>query len=345
MAHEWNRGVLAKSSWHKLEEVGKFTDGQSAIIHGEASGAWPVAVEREKLFTMEGLQSPRDGVLAMYAAHPPRVLGVVGDRYRATLPAEWRNLVIAANDAGAKPVGAFSLYGGARVLATFEVANLSGLRTHMLLVDSFDGSMALTMGLTCIDVVCANTLSVAMKLDGGQMARLRHTASLETKVEALRVSIGEAIKKGESIRDTYEAAKSKKLDREQARSIFDALFPPSLLPEGRAKTIADKARAEAEQAAALEVNNRGANLATIWSAATYLVDRTGDGEPRETRGDGMTSMLFGSRAKRVNEIQTIIEVVLKDGTVVPMSATEAHDNGIGDGDIGRAVLDDMLGPN
>jgi len=340
----WDRGVLDNSSWHALEEIGVFTDGESAILHGETSGAWPTQVERVPLYTKNGLEAPDAGILASYAQHPQRVLGVVGQRYRATTPEEWRNLIKAAAIAGAKPTGAFSLRGGSRVLGTFEVGTSNGLRTQLLLVDSFDGSYALSSGFTSIRVVCANTLTAAFRKDGSGMARLRHTASLEQNVEALRHSIGEAIKSGEAVRQQYERAKGTKLDREQARNVFDALFPPSVLPDGRAKTIAEKVRAEAEAAAAMAINNEGSTLATVWNAATYLVDRTGDGQHRKGRGKGDTldSLLFGSRAQRLHEIHQTIEVVLKDGTVEPMTVSEAREHGMDDPQIGRSILDDML---
>jgi hypothetical protein len=317
---------------------------EDIVVHGERSGAWPTALRFADLFTATGLKAPERGVVATYAAHPEACLSVVGDRYRATTCAEWRMLVKAACDAGAKPTGAFSLRDGTRVLATFEVGQSNGLRTQLLLADSFDGTMKLTLGTSSIRVVCANTLSAALKSDGDGMALLRHTASLEQKVNILAESIKESIASGEKVRTVYHAAEATRLARKDATRIFDLLWPePEEKSNSKAKTMAQNARKDAEAAMADPVNNVGPTLATIWNAATYLVDRRADGSAREARGgDSLDSMLFGARAQRVNEIQTIIETVMRDGSIQPMKATEALDAGIDPSIIGRKVLEDML---
>jgi hypothetical protein len=345
MSHEWHRGVLTASSWHGLEEVGVMADDAAMIGHGEKSGAWPVSLRFDTLTTSSGLVAPGKGIVATYAAHPEACLSVVGDRYRATTPDEWRTLVKAATAAGAKPTGAFALRDGSRVLATFEVGTTNGLRTQLVLADAFDGSMRLTCGFSSIRVVCANTLSAAMSSDGAGMAKLRHTASLESKVNVLAESIDEAVKSGDKVRDAYHKAEELKLTKAQAIEVFDKLFPEA--PEEAdkaAKTKADNVRADARRAMWNQVNNAGPSLATIWNAATYLVDRTVSGEARPTRGGSpLDSLLFGSRGERVNEIQTIIEVVLRDGTVQAVPASDAIAMGADPKQVGAKFLEEFLG--
>jgi hypothetical protein len=344
MAHEWHRGVLTASSWHGLEEVGTMPDSGSMIAHGERSGAWPTAVRFDELRTAGGLVAPGRAVVATYATHPEACLSVVGDRYRATSAEEWRQLVQAATAAGAKPTGAFALRDGSRVLATFEIGTSNGLRTQLVLADAFDGSMRLSCGFSSIRVVCANTLSAAMSQDGADMAKLRHTASLETKVNVLAESIGKAVKSGDKVRAAYHAAEELRLSQAQAIDVFDRLFPKAADDaEPTAKTRAENVRADARRAMANAVNNAGPTLATLWNAATYLVDRTADGKARPTRGgDALDSLLFGSRGERVSEIQTIVDLVMKDGTIKSVPAGDALSMGVDRTQIGRKILDDML---
>jgi hypothetical protein len=347
MAHMWDRGVLNASSWHGLEEVGSFTDAASIVAHGERSGAWPVALRSEELRTAGGLLAPVSAIVADYAAHPARVIGANGSRYRATTPAEWRSLVDAAVAAGAQPTGAFSLCDGSRILATFEVGASNGLRTQFLLADSFDGSLSLRAGFTTIRVVCANTLAASVRKDGAGMAALRHTASLETKVNALGASIAEAVKTGDQVKALFHKAEETILSEESARKAFDLLFPKAEPGESKmAKGLADGVRRDARRAAAMPINRVGSqpgNLATLWNAATYLVDRNANGSAR-TRGDsdGLNSLLFGSRAKRLVEIQETIEVVMRDGTVERMLPTKAIEHGCDAQSIGRAILEEMM---
>lgn len=348
MAHEWDRGVLAKSSWHGLEEVGIMADAAAQIAAGERTGAWPVALSQVELRTAEGFLAPCKGILANYAQHDPRVLGVVGDRYRETKCEEWRNLLYAAVAAGGRPTGAFSLRDGSRVLATLEVGTANGLRTNLLLADAFDGSMRFTCGFTTIDVVCANTLAMSLGQDGDGMAQIRHTVSAEQKIETLRQTIGAAIASGSKVRDLYKSARAARLDKSTAMKVFDALFPEA--PKDatpRTKSIADAARDEAAQAMALPINHRGepGTLATLWNTATWLVDRDANGNARKVRGDGnpLESLLWGSKGGRVQEIQTIVEVLMRDGTVKHVQASEALELGVDARTVGKTVLDDMLG--
>lgn len=345
MSHEWHRGVLTASSWHGLEEVGVMATDDDMIAHGEKSGAWPVSLRFEELRTVGGLVAPGRAVVATFVAHPEACLSVVGDRFRPTATDEWRSLVKAAVAAGAKPTGAFALRDGTRVIATFEVGQSNGLRTQLVLADAFNGSMSLSCGFSSIRVVCANTLSAAMREDGSDMATLRHTASLETKVNVLAASIAEAVKRGDAVRTAYETAEKLRLSTTQAQTIFDQLFPPA--PEGADRatvTRVDNVRAEAQRAMGRKENNAGATLATLWNGATWMVDRTADGFARATRGEkgALDSLLFGGRGRRVSEIQTIVELVMKDGSVQSTPAAQALDMGVDKHQVGRKILDDMI---
>jgi len=344
MAHEWHRGILDKSSWHGLEEVGVMVGADGMIAAADRTGAWPTAIRREPLFTANGVKARNGAIVADYQQHETAVLGIVGGRYRATTPDEWRELVRAAVEAGGRPTGAFALANGTRALATFEVGAANGLRTNLIIVDSFDGSLGLRCGTTEIRTVCWNTMTAAFRKDGGGMASIRHTASLEQKVAALGESIGKAIATGQKVRETYARARDAKLSRRTAQAAFDLLFP--VAPEGSSKatvTRAENARHDAQVAATMAINFEGPTLATVWNAATYLVDRNADGSPRETRsGNKLDNLLFGTRAERIQEIQTIIEVVLRDGTVEPMTVHRALDHGIDPRAIGRRVIEDLM---
>lgn len=350
MAHMWDRGVLDASSWHGQEEVGVFTDADSLILHGERAGSYPVGLSAESLFTQAGLVAGLKALVAKYDSHPDRIVGTNGSRYRATTPNEWRGMIRAATEAGAKPTGAFSLCEGSRVLATFDVGDSNGLRTHLVLADSFDGSLRLTAGFTSIRVVCANTLAAAMREDGSGMAQLRHTASLETNVAILRDGIADCVTKGRKVRELFEKASRITLPKESAEKAFDALFPKA--PEGASSTLTtrlDNERDDAIVAARMPINkvgDVGGNLATLWNAATYLVDRNADGTARECRGgaDRLNSLLFGTRAKRLEEVQQVIErlveVIRPDGSVETATVQEAISLGVPTDQLN--VLDWML---
>jgi hypothetical protein len=316
--HEWDRGVLNASSWHGLEEIGTFTDAESMLMHGYASGAWPLSIEKEALRTVSGVNlDSHVSITASYQAHPTRSVGVVQGRYHHTEPSKWAELCRAATLAGAKPTGAFSLREGSIILATFEVNGRNdGIATNLMICDSFNGSQKLSCGTTSVRVVCANTMTAAFQQDGAGMAKLRHTASLNEQINILRGNIGVALQTGEKLRELYRTASNVQLTRESAKAAFDALFPEAPADASKAAiTRAENERTEARQAAVLAVNKVGslpANLGTLWNAATYLVDRKPDGSKRETKGDSdmLDSLLFGTRAKRVTEIHDLISSIV-----------------------------------
>lgn len=85
------------------------------------------------------------------------------------------------------------------------------------------------------------------------------------------------------------------------------------------RKLSKKERSEVDKVAAImPINSVGGvkgNVATLWNAATYLVDRKADGKARECRGgaDRLDSLLFGSRGERLTEVQDIIENILDGG--------------------------------
>ena len=347
MAHEWHSGVLTSSSWHGLEDIGIMSSADDMIAHGLRVKAWPTSVGLEEMVTSSGLKVPGMGVVCQYQDAQAVCHAAVGDRYRPNMVSGWYDMVRAAVLAGARPTGAFALRGGARILGTFEVGESNGIKNHLLLVDDFTGALKLTVGTSSTRTVCANTLRVALRNDGVGMQTLRHTASLETKVKILSESIGEAIKNGENLRDTYHAAEAATLNKPQALAVLDLLFPsPPADLKGREATIMADARADAVRAMQLPINNAGPTVATIWNAATYLIDRDVRGHAKDTKAVAsngrLDSMIFGTRANRVNEIYNVIETVLTDGTIERMTATEALSHGIEPAVVGAKLLESML---
>jgi hypothetical protein len=369
MTANFDRGVLNQSSWHGLEEVGVFTDAASMIEHGERTGAWPVGVWLTDLVTKFApqfasgksstcdtieIEAPGKAVVATYREHEPRCLATVGDRYAPTSPDDWRELVQAAVSAGAKPTGAFSLQGGTKVLATFEINDdeATGLRTYLLLADSFDGSTKLICGTTTIRVVCCNTLNIALRKDGANAAQLKHTASLSSKIGYLKRAIKDGVKSGQSMAELYETCRNTPLHGRVFDAVFDKLFPPPDDDDSVAKqTRAHNRRAEAMSALNREENRDTASLgednynaADLLNTATWLVDRDSTGKHKRGKGgsDPLNSLLFGSRANRLQEIQHTIEVMLTDGTIEQMTAAEAQAAGCDERSVGRAILAEML---
>ena len=350
MASQFFRGVFSTATpatWHNEEERAEIETVDDLVRAGQDVGALPLGLHKSPLeadgIPVLGYYSP----VGYFARHEPIAMGAVQSRYCCTDLTRYEQLLHAIGEAGGRPDGLFSLMGGSRVVATFEVGQSNGFTSHINLADSYDGSLRLTLGVSTIRVVCQNTFKAFMATDGEAATQLRHTSSMPAQMDVLRSVVAEAIQTGDTVRDLYHRAADLTLTGAQMDKALEVLFP---YPGGdnskrtRAHARADNMRDEARIASAMPVNNEGDSLATLWNAATLLVDRTASGEARPLRGDAgaMDSMLFGARAERVNQIETLIEVLMADGSTVSASVTDAIGMGADPKQIGASLLEAML---
>jgi hypothetical protein len=343
---------MTEASWHGLEDVGAMADAADMFDHADNSGCWPSNIRYEKAFTVGGQEVPLRALVADYLMHPSRCLSMVGGRFRHTTPEEWRAMCQTAIEAGGKPTGCFSLRGGSRVLATFEVSRTNGIVTNLLLADAFDGSMKLTVGFTTIRVVCANTLQAALYQDGRKFAKLGHTKSLGENLQAMNEAIAQSVSDGSTVAALYEEAKDRRLSRDEAMALLESLVPETTgakTEKGRraAKTRAENRRRDILAAARMPINavNPGERTAaSLWNGATWLVDRDLSGKAKKLKGgDRLDSMLFGSRAEDVSSIEQVMVGLLRpDGSTDYVPVDQAIAQGADPNQVGSAVLDSML---
>lgn len=353
MSADWYGGVLAQSSWHRLEKIGQMPDAATMIAKAEAEGAWPIAVELETMTTDSGLTVPGHGVVATYQDGSRRCHKAVSERYHFLDPKEWRATIEAATKAGAQPTGAFALgKTGSKVLATFEIGETGSnsrarFKNYLNMADSLDQSCSYVAGGSSIRVVCANTFAAWMGRDGDRAAKIRHTGSINERAEALRDAIHKHVTAGETIAKLYHDAREVQLHQDDAEALLAQLFPAPA-EDGRKRTRALGKRAEVVQAMALGENWEGPTLASLWNGATWTVDRKFDDETathRTGRGgaDTLEAMLFGSRGQRIEKVRQVMVTVLRpDGTEEDVPAHQAVQDGADPGQVGKAILADML---
>lgn len=352
MSHQWDRGVLTSSSWHGLEDIGVMVSAQDMLEHAYESGAWPIGLCSETLTTQSGILSAARSIVATYRNHPRREVGVNSEKYQYNSVEAWAELITAAVENGCCPTGCFSLAKGSRILATFEVGDRPNgeTKSYLLIFDNFDGSGKLFFGFTEIRVVCANTLALAISKDGAGFVGIRHTTGLTEKVKILQENMVLALQQGNQVRALYEEAQHTHFaSPEAAQEAFELLWPTAQEDDSKnKKTRLENNQKEARRALANPINTPRCRLETVadlWNAATFLVDRTEDGAIRDCRGeaDRLESLLFGQRSKRIQEIVTQIEVIMRDGSIQTMTQTEAIEAGVTPAQVGRAVVADLLG--
>jgi hypothetical protein len=373
--HCWDKGLFSRKfgqAWHGLADLADVATAGALIAAAERAGAWPVAIELAP--TLARIATGADADLgrvltgATYAAighyaapHAPRIIGEgLSDRYAVVSPETWRRGVEAICDAGAEPDGGFSLSDGRVRVATFALpaadAGAAGsIESRIMLLDRCGGDGCFTVGSTAIRPVCMNTVRASLADSRSKLGKARHTGNMEIKAADLYARV---IEETESLRATagaMEVASRLRLDRDAAARVLSRLVPDA--PEGATDRVkANVARDRAEiLSAARRPENRiggpgvdGANLGTLWNAATFLADRHADGSRRQLRGASLIeSSILGGVGRRVEtihrEIVTLIEVIQRDGTVVAVPAADAAAMGVPADQVGRAVIADLLG--
>lgn len=157
---------VGQMPWHGLG-VKVEGDAMTAAQAIEATGMdWTVSIR--PLYLSNGAKV--DSAVATYRNDTHEVLGVVGNRYQPVQNIEGFNLFDAVTGTGeAKYHTVGTLNGGRRIwlLAKFAdgilLDNGEQIDSYMLLMNSHDGSSALTMRWTDIRVVCQNTFEAAKR--------------------------------------------------------------------------------------------------------------------------------------------------------------------------------------
>ena len=179
-----------KTPWHGL---GTKLDGPATAAEAIAAASLDWTVDTVPVYLDGGVEI--SGKKAVVRADTGLVTNVMSDRYTPLQNVDafaFFDAVVGAGEDIYHTAG--SLQGGRKVWA---LAKLSGdikvvgddvLEKYVLLANSHDGSLAVTMQLTAIRVVCANTMSVA--LGSGQKFRALHTPNVISKANEAREFLG-----------------------------------------------------------------------------------------------------------------------------------------------------------
>jgi len=178
------------AAWHQL---GKTLDhsftAEEAMKEG-LLGDWNVRKVPTFAKLEDGTSIPMPGRSAVIRDNPVRAgqidyLGNVGDNYRIIQNEQHASLLNAlVEESGAHFDTAGALDGGRRVFITMKLPghiNIGGVdpvENYIAAINSHDGSMAFTLMVTPIQVVCANTLNLAFQ-NNSHIFRIRHTSGAE----------------------------------------------------------------------------------------------------------------------------------------------------------------------
>lgn len=159
------------------------------------------------------------------------VLGTVKDKYRISQNDEafsfLDNVIKNSKGIECKYETAGSLFNGRKVfmLVRLPETNLVGdeVENYLFLSNSHDGTTGLMAGITNVRVVCNNTLQMA-ESGAQRIWKIRHCASLQSKVEEAEMSLGLALNYQQRVQEDALKMASKKINEEIFfRKFFEAL--------------------------------------------------------------------------------------------------------------------------
>ena len=223
---------VGKTPWHGLgTQLDSPTTAAEAI---EAAGLdWNV--EMVPVFLGDGTEVP--GKRAAIRADTAEVFNVMSDLYTPMQNVEafqFFDGVVGAGEAIYHTAG--SLRGGRKVWALaklpgeLKVSNQDVLEKYVLLANGHDGSLAVTMQLTAVRVVCHNTMSLA--LGEGQKFRALHTPNVMSRINEAREAL--------QLQEAYFAVLERQVER-----LASAAFLASEREEFLVKLFGQKENTEA----------------------------------------------------------------------------------------------------
>lgn len=222
-----------ETPWHK---IGKVTEGaltsSEAIVQAELN--WEV--ELRNMYTDAKFLGGEERTIEVPDAFATvrnsdnRVLGVVGNRYMPIQNIECFDFLdTVLDDSSARYETAGSLYGGKIVwmlvnLGKDIVVGEDKTIPYLLLTNSHDGSTAIKGMTTPIRVVCANTLSLALK-DNVTSFGFRHTNNVHSKIDQARKLLEINYKYVDTFQEEVEKLIEQQVSDEKFYSILDATYP------------------------------------------------------------------------------------------------------------------------
>ena len=206
MAHEIEAedgAVFAQQTWHGL---GKYVgDAMSPTEAMNIAGlGW--SVHKAPVYSsFQGQEIFGEDMVALIREDNKKILSIQSDQYKIVQNEEVFDLCYAlGNDV--KVESAFSMGNGKKTVVLLKASTFyvrggdDGVSEYMALLNSHDGTLALSALPTSVRIVCANTLRMALKGNSGKMYKVTHNGELSDKVSAMRTALTRFAK----TRDTFE---------------------------------------------------------------------------------------------------------------------------------------------
>ena len=296
-------------TWHGLELRVDPMDAQQAFVY---SGQSKMALSLEDLTTSSGLQV--GDFKALIERNTGEVIHVHGKDYTFAEP--WKLYQYFApyiESLGAKYITAGVLGDFSKVWALAEVKNLefnigkgdNPVMPYFLTAIGYDGKIGFAYGLTCVQVVCQNTLRAALK---GDLTKFRQTKNSDARiVNSLSTEAMNAFfkREAEELSYTCNSLAEVSLTSELKKAFIDFILPLKKDKAG-VPQITDgiqEKRDDFDEAmeSAPGIVKGQENAYSLYDAFTYAMTHGSKFGKRE-KTDGLVADLFGSFEVKREEV-------------------------------------------
>ncbi len=276
-----------RDAWHGLgARLSQVATAQEAIE--AANMGWEVGMREVFIQTPSGQFMEVTDKKAVTRMDNGKVFGVFSNQYT---PLQNRDAftffdsVVGAGEAIYHTAG--TLAGGSRIWilaklpGDLKLSDTDVLERYILLANSHDGSLAVTMKPTTVRVVCNNTLSVALGGETNKLFRAVHTSSVMQRVNQARETLGLQEAYFANVMRGIERLADERMTQAAANEFLVELFGQEENPEA----ISTRMQNQIDTVGNLFVKgtgNHGVNRWDMLNAVTEFVDhkRTKDDDKR-----------------------------------------------------------------
>lgn len=320
MSAEVESGLFVeRPAWHGLGLVVDRDHGftttelTAKAFPGVDGKPWTVETTPIVAHRSNGTTVPVDGQIAVVRSIDPAIVGIHGDNYVARNPLDNALLLDSALH-GADWESMISLRDGRRTVFLarlgdgFQVGGVDAVKLYAMLADSYDGSLALTVGTTAVRVVCQNTLAMAMpEIEARPHYKVKHTKNSVTKVEDVRNAMELALVWADGFQAKAEELINTEVSKGRFEEIIRECFP---------KVKSDPAPFSREQYSIFGVLENSPTIdegikRTGWGAINAVTEFLEWGRSRRSSGDGDPEAAQRAMAERRLE-----DAMLSDQVVV-----------------------------
>jgi phage/plasmid-like protein (TIGR03299 family) len=298
---------LREPAWHGLGTVFQEEVNTTKMLELASLDNWNVRLE--EIAIPEGFSSDKSHYFVTrtnpFDNEQNDVLGVVGERYTTLQNEDLFSFADYMLDGGGRWETAGSIKGGRQVFGSVALERETVLdpngvsdkiNSYLLVNTSHDGSVAIQASITPVRVVCANTLNLA--LGGGvgrnrsvkQSFKIRHTQSVNGKVQAAREALGLA----NIYMDEFDKMAKQLIEREITQDKFAEILAVAYpMPDGEKKGALKRWSNKIELIEDIYVGDTNHMIAgTAWGALNAMTERID--WYRTARGGNTESMLAGA---------------------------------------------------